>query len=242
MTLPGICTSLIYRVPVTRQWTEFWTVERKPSQNNMLSTCPWRYKLNTTHSLCGSYLAELHPVARENCLDLDQSNLVRRVHSMGRCQALRSRCDCNKIVGYTCVYPVDIPAGKRNSEGNSTDSGSGKNKTHIDSGKTEESYTTSKTKSENEHEEKEGGSVPTINPDKTDHDNNKEPEIIVVAPPYLQVNGQQGFVPPFLRRNNIQMGPPSYLQGLNLQQGVPPLLQPSQLSDRDAHVEHVNEE
>ena len=252
MLLPQTCSTLGFRKPVTSGWQRFWR-ERNPGEINTLSSCPWVYKFDAQLSSCGPPVrAELHEVIKNtdgnHCLDLDQSDFNTRIHSGGTCQELRSRCGCNKIIGYTCVYQLDKPAHKRNSDDKDTDkdqdngSGDSQNETELTTVITTEGDKNNDTKLEKETENTEAASsVTTINPDKAGSDKTKKPISESVVPPFLQDNVQGG-IPQFLRGNHYQMGPPQYLRGLNPQLGIPPLIRPSQFNEIDVRDGEVDSE
>ena len=232
MTFPIICSTLIYRKQVTPEWLEFWKHERRSGAINLISSCPWRYVRvkNATDSDCGNIYAMLHPLAQQNCIDLDQSSALRRIHSHGKCIALRSKCECSKAIGYTCSYPIDIPAGPADKRSD--------DKCNVTKIRDGEDATKIIKLCENETEtQTDGKAVSTTVLYPTDElyvtekpytkkpQHTKKPESDILVPPFLK-----GGIPPFLRGNNFQMGPPSFLQRLNPQLGVPPLLRPSQFN------------
>ena len=241
MLLPSTCSAQVYRKQATREWVEFWN-ERKSGPVNIRSSCPWTYVRfnNATNKGCGNLYVNLHPLARDNCISIDLSSSSRRIYSNGKCIALRSACACDKVIGYTCSYPIDIPAGpadKRSDEKcNVTKIVDGEDASKVIKVCENKTETEGKTESTTVI-------FPTAQPyvtnaqqtERPEHIFTKKPESDVMVPSFLK-----GGIPPFLRRNNYQRGPPLFLQGLNPQQGVPPLLRPSQLNMISSHGVDLN--
>ena len=239
MVLPSTCSMLIYRKQATREWVEFWH-ERKSGPVNIRSSCPWTYVRvnNATNTDCGNMYAKLHHLAGDNCISVDLSSSSRRIYSHGKCIALRSACACDKVIGYTCSYPIDIPAGpadKRSEDKcNVTKIIDGDDATKVI--KVCENKTNTNTESSTVI-------LPTAQPYVSEKQNTKKPHYVftkkpesdAMVPPFLK-----GGIPPFLHRNNFQRGPPLFLQGLNPQQGVPPLLRPSQFNMMGSHGVNLN--
>lgn len=194
---------------------------------NYKSSCPWQYVRDTD---TGEWQPQLLQI-REKwcatcCIDLTQSNASHLViNPRGQCSEIRANMQCNNhvrriVVGYTCVYALSIPTGKRNEDQGPLVNNKLTSKTTSPATQTQYVPTTlnkkhPSTKSEKENEKNEG--------DFNKEQNDKYSTVLHqhVLPPFLGT--EQFKQPPFLE-NNIGQFRPGFLNGMNSQAGQPPIM------------------